>query len=119
MSDIYCGGCEQSLSRDHFYAKKYSMKYSFRYLLATILYSLTISICYGNDYYTHGSYPSVGSPPSSAAMRAELDLISAGFDKLPLFTGNASKAVIVNGAGTAMTVTAIWSLRFIKNPLSQ
>lgn len=58
-----------------------------------------------NDYYTHGSFPAPSSPATSAAMRAELDLITAGFDKLPLITGNASKAVIINGSGTALGVT--------------
>jgi hypothetical protein len=38
-------------------------------------------------------------------MRAELDLIEAGFDKLPGLTGNANKAVVVNGSATALGVT--------------
>ena len=39
-------------------------------------------------------------------MRAELDLITAGFDKLPTLTSNANKFVVVNSLGTAMTVTS-------------
>ena len=58
-----------------------------------------------NDYYTHGSFPSPNSPATSAAMRAEFDLISAGFDKLPSITGNANKAIIVNGGATGFTTT--------------
>jgi hypothetical protein len=59
-----------------------------------------------NDYYTHGSFPSAGSPATSASMRAELDLITAGFDKLPSFTGNANKPVVINGGANGLTVTS-------------
>lgn len=55
-----------------------------------------------NNYYTHGSFPSQGSAATSGSMRAELDLITAGFDKLPTLTGNASKLVAVNGSGSAL-----------------
>lgn len=58
-----------------------------------------------NAYYDHGTFPQPGSAGSSAAMRAELDLIEAGFAKLPTLSGNANKAVIINGSGTAMTTT--------------
>lgn len=58
-----------------------------------------------NPYYDHGSFPSQGSWGSSAAMRAELDLIEAGFAKLPTLSGNANKVVVVNGSGTALTAT--------------
>ena len=57
-----------------------------------------------NNYYTHGSYPTPNSPGSSALLRAELDLITAGFDKLPsLVVGNADRLVTVNSLGTALT----------------
>lgn len=59
-----------------------------------------------NDYYTHGSYPAPGSAGSSAGMRAELDQITAGFDKLPSLTGNANKLLIVDGSGTGITTAA-------------
>ena len=58
-----------------------------------------------NEYYTHGNFPSPSSPATSASMRAELDLISAGFDKLPAVTGKANKAVVVNSSGTGLTTT--------------
>lgn len=38
-------------------------------------------------------------------MRAEFTAIAAGFALLPGLTGNAGKAVVVNGTGTALTVT--------------
>lgn len=59
-----------------------------------------------NNYYTHGSFPSTGSAATSASMRAELDLVTAGFDKLPTLTGNGNKFVVINALGTAMTVTS-------------
>lgn len=58
-----------------------------------------------NAYYDHGTFPQPGSAGSSAAMRAELDLIEAGFGKLPTLSGNANKPVIVNGSGTALVTT--------------
>lgn len=60
-----------------------------------------------NNYYTHGSFPSTGSAATSASMRAELDLVTAGFDKLPTLTGNGDKFVVINSLGTAMTVTSV------------
>jgi len=59
-----------------------------------------------NNFYTHGSFPSTGAAATSASMRAELDLITAGFDKLPTLTANANKFVVVNSGGTALTVTS-------------
>lgn len=60
-----------------------------------------------NNYYNHGTYPTPNSPGSSALLRAELDLVSAGFDKLPsLVAGNANKLVVVNGSGNALTVAS-------------
>lgn len=61
-----------------------------------------------NSYYTHGSFPSTGSAATSGSMRAELDLISAGFDKLPVLTGNANKFVVVNATGTALVSTSVF-----------
>lgn len=58
-----------------------------------------------NPYYDHGSFPSAGSLGSSAAMRAELDLIEAGFAKLPTLSGNANKVVTVNGTATGLLAT--------------
>jgi len=71
-----------------------------------VMAALSLGVtAYGNEFYTHGSFPAPGSPATSAGMRAELDLISAGFDKLPSLSGNANKAVIVNGSATALGVT--------------
>lgn len=57
-----------------------------------------------NEYYNHGTAPITTSDGSSAIIRAELLSVEAGFNKLPSFTGNANKPVMVNPAGTAMTV---------------
>jgi hypothetical protein len=56
-----------------------------------------------NDFYNHGSFPTTGSAATSASMRAELDSIAAGFDKMPTLTGNANEIVVVNSSGTALT----------------
>ena len=56
-----------------------------------------------NDFYNHGSFPTTGSAATSASMRAELDAIAAGFDKLPGLTGNPDEIVVVNGSATALT----------------
>jgi hypothetical protein len=78
----------------------------FKRLILPFAFLLSIAgLAIGNDYYTHGGFPATGSVASSASMRAELDTITAGFDKLPSFAGNASKAVIVNGGATALSVT--------------
>lgn len=59
-----------------------------------------------NTYYTHTTFPQTGSPGSSAALRSELESISAGFDKLPTTTGNANKLVKVNASETALDTIA-------------
>lgn len=59
-----------------------------------------------NEYYNHGTTPITTSNGSSEIIRAELLLVEAGFNKLPPFAGNAGKPVIVNPAGSAMTVEA-------------
>lgn len=82
------------------------MSLRLRALIVGALLILTVgAVAVANDFYTHGSFPSPGSPATSAAMRAELDLISAGFDKLPSFSGHANKAVIINGSANGTTVT--------------
>ena len=58
-----------------------------------------------NSYYNHGSYPVTGAPGASAALRAELDLVTAGFALLPTLSGNANKALVIDSGGTAVTVT--------------
>ena len=59
-----------------------------------------------NDFYNHGSFPTTGSAATSASMRAELDSIAAGFDKMPVLTGNADEIVVVNASGTALSSIA-------------
>ena len=58
-----------------------------------------------NSYYNHGTYPITNAPGASSALRAELDLVTAGFALLPTLSGNASKALVVNAGGSAVTVT--------------
>lgn len=58
-----------------------------------------------NSYYNHGGYPATQAPGSSAAMRAELDQVAAGFDRLPLLGGNAGQIVVVNAAANGLTTT--------------
>ncbi len=66
-----------------------------------------------NNYYDHTTYPTAGSFGSSSALRAELNAIEAGFDKLPTLTGNGYKIVRVNADGTAMeAVAAITNVTF-------
>jgi len=76
-------------------------------LVLLIVMALAIHApAWANDFYNHGSFPAPGSPATSAGMRAEFDLITAGFDKLPALSGNANKLVVINGAGSGMTTTA-------------
>ncbi len=58
-----------------------------------------------NPYYTVSGNPGTASAGASAPIRSEFASIATGFDKLPTLSGNANKAVIINGAGTALTVT--------------
>ena len=80
------------------------MKVVQRVLLSLLFVGGMVSVAKSGDYYTHGSFPSPSSPATSASMRAELDLIAAGFDKLPTLSGNANKPVLINGSATGLTV---------------
>lgn len=62
-----------------------------------------------NNFYDHSTYPAQAAQGGSSAMRAELDLIEAGFDKLPTLTGNANKLTKVNAGGTALSVSSVIS----------
>lgn len=73
-------------------------------LLAGLL-AVSSAFATGDEYYNHGAFPAPGSLASSAAMRAELDLIEAGFGKLPNLAGQGGRQVIINSAGTALTST--------------
>lgn len=55
-----------------------------------------------SEYYNHSTYPATGAAGSSSAMRAELELVEAGFAKLPDLAGNAGKLIVVNAGGTAL-----------------
>jgi hypothetical protein len=55
-----------------------------------------------NEFYTPSGYPAPNAPGASASMRGELDLIEAGFEKLPAMSGNANRLVSVNETGTAL-----------------
>lgn len=56
----------------------------------------------GSEFYDHTTYPSQGAAGSSAAMRSELELVEAGFGKLPDLAGNGGKITAVNAGGTAL-----------------
>lgn len=58
------------------------------------------------EYYDHTTYPSTGAAGTSSAMRAELELIEAGFNKLPTLAGNAGAFVVINAGETALDVAA-------------
>lgn len=59
-----------------------------------------------NDFYNHGTYPTPNSAGSSSAMRAELEALTAGFNKMPTLTGNGYKLVGINSTGTALLADA-------------
>ena len=54
------------------------------------------------EYYSHTTYPATGAAGSSASLRSELELIEAGFGKLPDLSGNGSKLVAVNSGATGL-----------------
>jgi hypothetical protein len=62
-----------------------------------------------NDYYDHGTYPQTGAQGSSASLRAELESIEAGFNKLPVLTGNANKLVKVNSTADGLEDSNVYS----------
>lgn len=59
-----------------------------------------------NSYYNHTTYPTPNSPGSSAALRAELESISDGFDLLPTLSGNGYKVAMINSTGTALVASS-------------
>lgn len=54
------------------------------------------------EYYSHSTYPATRASLSSSAMRSELELIEAGFAKLPDLAGNGGKMIAVNAGATAL-----------------
>lgn len=60
-----------------------------------------------SEYYTVSGWPATRAALASAPARSEMNLISAGFDKMPTLSGNANKPVFVNGSANGLTsVTA-------------
>jgi hypothetical protein len=55
-----------------------------------------------SDFYDVTGNPGNGSFGSSSTIRAEFAAIQAGFAKLPTITGNGSKIIAVNSAGSAL-----------------
>ncbi len=53
------------------------------------------------EFYDHTTYPATGASGSSSAMRAELESIQTGFDKLAGLSGNGGKIIAVNAGATA------------------
>lgn len=60
-----------------------------------------------NPFYNASGFPADGATNLAASMRAELALVSAGFDKFPALT--AGQLVRVNDGGTALTTDAFVS----------
>jgi len=61
----------------------------------------------GSEYYNHTTYPGTSAQGSSAAMRAELELIESGFGKLADLSGNANKLIKVNSGESGHAVSLI------------
>jgi hypothetical protein len=62
-----------------------------------------------NPYYDHGSFPQTGAAGSSASMRAELESIEAGFNKLPILAGNGGKILKIKSAEDGIEVSIVFS----------
>jgi hypothetical protein len=62
-----------------------------------------------NEYYDHGTYPQTGAQGSSASLRAELESIEAGFNKLPVLTANANKLVKINSTADGLEDSDVYS----------
>lgn len=58
-----------------------------------------------NEYYNASGFPVNSQDGRSVDMRAELLAITAAFNKLPGLAGNQNKTVVVDPAGTGLTVT--------------
>lgn len=60
-----------------------------------------------NEFYDSTGTPSSNTLASSSSMRAEFDLVEAGFNKLPTMAANGDEVVVVNAGGTALTTSPI------------
>jgi len=78
-------------------------------IISSLLLMAVTAVAVGNEYYDHTTFPQTGAAGSSAAMRAELDTIEAGFDKLPTLSGNGNKVVKINASGTTMQASSVVS----------
>jgi hypothetical protein len=56
-----------------------------------------------NEFYDSSGAPATSSSLSSATIRAEFDLVEAGFGKLPTMAGAGDQMVFINSAATALT----------------
>ena len=54
------------------------------------------------DYYSHSNFPQTNTRASSALMRAELDKIEVGCDKLPNLPGNGAEIVTIKADATGL-----------------
>ena len=64
-----------------------------------------------NSYYNHTTFPTPNSTGSSAQMRAQFDLVTAGFALLPTLTGNGYKVAMIAADGsTLMASSALQAL---------
>lgn len=59
------------------------------------------------EYYSAGGTPAQSSGARTEVMRAEFAAIERGFAKLPTFSGNGGKMVIVNALAAALGVSAL------------
>lgn len=55
-----------------------------------------------NEFYDHTGFPQTNTRASSALMRAELDAVEQGFDKLPVLAGNGGEIVTVKADATGL-----------------
>lgn len=81
------------------------MTRSLKLLVASYMLLILLLVGVGvfaNDYYNGGTFPATGASGSSASMRAEFSSITAGFNKLPSLSGNASKFVAINSSATGL-----------------
>jgi hypothetical protein len=60
------------------------------------------------EFYDHTTFPITRSTGSSASMRQELDLIEAGFNKLPPLSGQGLRLVKIDAAGSGMEVSGLY-----------
>lgn len=58
-----------------------------------------------NPYYAPTANPGNFSSRLSSVIRAEFDLITAAFDKLPILTGKPDRVTVVNSGETALVAT--------------